>query len=204
LNWVISSKTRFVARSLVHAALGLCFATALRRFPGAPVVVASAVLAVIFVLVEFASFGLPRLRRWLLHRFALFLRPEEDGAVTGATYYLIGMTAAMALFPGPVAALAILFLAFADPIAAAIGKWRRPAGSLAKNAAGNLTFFAVCLLLAGVVGRSSENGFVAAVVGALAATLAQALPWRVNDNLTIPLAAAAAMSLATVFLGGPV
>ncbi len=202
LNRAISFRKHGIARSLVHASLGLSFAVALLMFPKVPVVAASTALTVCFLLVEFASFVMPGLRRWLSRQFALFLRPQEDKIVTGATYFLIGMTATIVLFPTDIAALAILFLALGDPIAAAIGRWKGRTKLWAKNVEGNLTCLTVCLVLAAIMDvLSHKPGFIVGAVGAFAATLSQALPWRVNDNLTIPIGAAVAMLLAGAIFG---
>ncbi len=198
----IPLKRRVIARSLAHASLGISFAVALHFGPRDCVIVAAAALTGLFVLGEFVSFVFPRLRRWLRRQLDLFLRPEEDTRVTGATYFLIGITATMVVFPTDISVLAILFLALGDPVASAVGRWLGRTKLRAKNAEGHLACLIVCLLLAvAVTVWSPRPGLGVGAIGALAATLAQALPWRVNDNLTIPIGSAAVMFLVARMFG---
>jgi dolichol kinase len=198
----IPLKVRVLARALVHASLGIFIAVAVRLFPRTGVVAAAAVLTALFILVEFVSFVLPPCRRWLCRQFSLLMRPEEEQRVTGATYFLIGATATLLLFPADVAAMAVLFLALGDPVASAVGRWLGPARVRTKNVEGHLACLAVCLLLTAVMAVwSVPPGFAVGAAGAVAATLAQALPWRVNDNVTIPIVSAAVMTLAARAFG---
>jgi dolichol kinase len=201
----ISYKQRAIARSLVHACLGSSFAVALRSFPREGVISVAAGLTALFLLAELVSFVVPGWRRWLCHQLVLFLRPEEDNAVTGATYFLIGITSTIAVFPTGIASLAVLFLAFGDPVAAAIGRWKGRTTMWRKNLEGHLACLTICLLLAAIMaGATHRPGWVAGTAGALAATLAQAPPWHFNDNLTIPIGSATVMLLVGWWLGVPV
>jgi dolichol kinase len=198
----IPMKVRVLARSLVHATLGISMAVALQLSPKVYVIAASAVLTGLFLLAEFVSFVLPSCRRWLCRQFSLLMRPEEERKVTGATYFLIGATATLLFFPADVAAMAVLFLALGDPTASAVGRWLGPTRVRTKNVEGHLACLTVCLLLTAILAVwSIPPGFAVGALGALAATLAQALPWRVNDNLTIPIGSAAVMTLAARAFG---
>ena len=200
----IPLRTRVIARSLVHASLGIAFAVALRTAPRVNVATAAAVLMGILLFGEFISFAQPPVRQWLRRRFDLLMRPEEDARVTGATYFLIGITTTITIFPPEISVLAVLFLAFGDPIAAAIGRWLGRTTPLSKNMVGHMACLVVCLLVAAFGAmRWPSPGIGAGAIGALAATVAQALPWRVNDNLTIPIGSAAFMFLAVQVFGSP-
>ncbi len=120
------------------------------------------------------------------------IRPHELRRPTGGVYLLVGTLAAALLFPTPIAILAMLFLCIGDPAAALIGMRYGRIRIGSKSLEGALACLMVCLsiaLLAGVNGAT-------AVVGAVAATLAELIPWTfVDDNLAIPLLSGSAMTM---------
>lgn len=188
-------------RWLVHVLLGLAYVLALFLFPKLYVAAGAISVTLCFVIIEFVRFRVPAIQRWLELRLALFLRPEEQKHLTGATYFLIGATITSVAFSRNVAALAIMFLAFGDPAAAVIGTWRLRTKPLERMREGNLACLVACAVIAVVMNvTTQEPGLLAAEVGAVFGTVFQAFPWRVNDNLTIPIGSAAAMLLTGMIL----
>ena len=185
----------------VHVLLGVSFVISLFLLPKLYFAAGAIIVTICFVIIEFARFRVPAIQRWLELRLALFLRPEEQRHLTGATYFLIGATITSVAFSRNVAALAILFLAFGDPAAAVIGTWRRRTKPWERMREGNLACLVACAVIAVVMNVAThEPGLLAAEVGAVFGTVCQALPWRVNDNLTIPIGSAAAMLLTAMIL----
>ena len=124
-------------------------------------------------------------------------RSYEQDNLAGYALYFFGMTATAWVFEPRIAIPAMLMLTIADPISGLIGS-----GELGIKAAHTLLVtFAVCLLIASVLGLP----FPAAVLGAIAATLADGVKpviagYVIDDNLTIPLGAAVAMFVALRYL----
>ena len=117
-------------------------------------------------------------------------REYEQDNLAGYALYFVSSAAVAVVFPEQVAIPAILMLTIGDPISGLLGS-----GELrtAKRAYVLLTMFGVCALIA-----SFFVGPVPALLGALAATVADGLKpvvagYVIDDNLTIPLAAAVAM-----------
>jgi len=114
-------------------------------------------------------------------------REYEQDNLAGYALYMFGMTAAALLFEPRVAVPAMLMLTIADPISGLASS-----GELGVKATHTLLLtFGVCVLIASLSGLPA----VAAVLGALAATLADgAKPvvagYVIDDNLTIPVGAA--------------
>ncbi len=134
----------------------------------------------------------PALQALLVRLSAGAMRPAEERGITGASLLLTGYAATWWLFPAAAAIPAILVTAAADPAAAAVGTFvARSSGrkTLAGSASALLVALAV-LALAGVAWRI-------AVAGALAASLAERVPGRGADNLSMPLATAAILTLLT-------
>jgi dolichol kinase len=122
-------------------------------------------------------------------------RHYEQDNLAGYALYALGMTAVGLAFQPRVAVPAMLMLTVADPISGLLGS-----GSLEKQGYVLLATFGVCVFIAG--------WFVpplVAVAGAAVAAAADGLKpvvagYVIDDNVTIPIGAAAAMFAALEYL----
>ncbi|MFB6070562.1 MAG: dolichol kinase [Halanaeroarchaeum sp.] len=116
---------------------------------------------------------------------------ERDG-LAGYALYVIGFAVTAWLFDESVAVPAMLMLSVADPISGLLSS-----GDLGvKSTHVLLATFGVSLAIASLLAVP----LLPALAGALAATVADGVKptigtWVIDDNLTIPVAAGAAMSL---------
>ncbi|MCS7081654.1 MAG: SEC59/DGK1/VTE5 family protein [Bacteroidetes bacterium] len=147
-------------------------------------------------------------RRWFEACFGSLLRPHERDLgdrklrLTGATWLLVGAVLTVGLFSRPIGAAAIAMLILSDIAAALVGRrWgrRRLPFNPNKTVAGSAAFCATALLVALCTPGLPP---LVGLVGAVAATLAEALDRPLDDNLRIPLAAGSAMTLAQSWLYG--
>lgn len=125
--------------------------------------------------------------RQYVQAFGGLLRANEDprrgGGLPGAFYFLLGTTVVAATLPMTKARYALLCLSFADPMASWIGtSMTSPRLIGSASLAGSVA----CFLTALAVGYCHFTSWNVIVGGALACTLAEALPWG-NDNLQIPI-----------------
>jgi uncharacterized protein (TIGR00297 family) len=175
------------ARRLVHAGSGL-LALLLRRLT----VPQAALVALVACL--FNYFVLPRIGASLF-RSAERRRPLESGI----HLYPVAVLLLLLLFGWrmEVAAAAWVIFAFGDPAASAAGeRWgtRKLPWNHAKSWAGSAAF----LLAAGLAGfgilvffgRPVDEAAWLMVPTALFAAFVESLPWRLNDNLSVPILAA--------------
>lgn len=145
-----------------------------------------AVLAIVLEVLRLTG----ALEWWVYDRLT---REYEQTAVAGYALYVFGIAITAWLFEPRIAVPAMLMLTIADPISGSLSR-----GELGvKQTYVLLVTFAVCLTIASLF----RVPFVAAVAGALVATVADGVTlrlgtWIVDDNLTIPVGAAAAMWLA--------
>jgi dolichol kinase len=150
-------------------------------------------IAVVWVGFETIRLASPALNRMFVRLFSVLMKEKETRTFTGVAYLLGGSAIAMMIFPKPVAVMALFFIAFGDPVAAIVGKrlgrWRLASG---KSVEGSLMMFAVCLAVGGAVG--GDVPFLVVVVGGAVATLAELFSGGIDDNLTAPLLAGAAMT----------
>ncbi len=133
-------------------------------------------------------------------------REYEDDALAGYALYQVSMTGVVLLLEPTLAIPAMWMLSVGDPVSGAVGDNE---ATEAKRPAAWVAMFVVCVLLAArftVPAFGTAVGVAVAVAGAAPATVADALPplirgIAVDDNLTIPPAAAAGMLLALAVVG---
>lgn len=155
-------------------------------------------LQVIVVGSALVALGLEALRLGGVLELAIYdelTREYEKEHVAGYALYLVGMAVAVLGFAPDVALAALLMLTIGDPISGVLSS-----GSLAKASWVLLAMFGICLLVAAP--------FVSpgiAIVGAAVATAADGVKpvvftYVIDDNLTIPIGAGAAMTAAMAVL----
>lgn len=131
--------------------------------------------------------------RWL----GRLMRADEHRRLCGASYVMIAVVLCILLFPPPVAIAAMLFLSVSDALASLVGLRVGGPRWFGKSLAGSGAHFASAATIALLCLPAAP---LAAVLGALAATIMEAAPLRLggarlDDNLTAPLAGGAMMVL---------
>ncbi len=144
-------------------------------------------------------------RRWLHRVFGTLMRPEEmpplGGPIVlnGATWMCVAAAFCTAVFSPAIAAAALAIQMLGDGAAALVGRrfGRTRLGKTSKTMEGSVAFLAVAFVAACVVAQwpGAELGVLACSVGALVGAVVESLPLQVNDNISVPLASAAAMLL---------
>ena len=151
----------------------------------------------IAVIVEFLKWVSESFRE-MFYRFfeSILRRHERKGAITGATYYLISTFLCIVFFDKDIAIVSIFFIVLGDTAAALVGKaWGRIKLIGNKSLEGSIACFTVCAVISlfwidPVVG----------LTGAFVASLAELLPLRIDDNLTVPLISGAVMQLMVTYM----
>lgn len=142
---------------------------------------------------------------WLLGRMA---HPHERTRVNSATWFSSALFLLALTGSHLIAALALGVLGLADPVAALVGRrWGRHTlvhgrtveGSLAFIVAGSLVTSLTLLTWHRELGGAAMVLLVASAV--LPASLAELFARRIDDNLLVPLAAAAGSGLVATLLG---
>jgi dolichol kinase len=175
--------------------------------------------AALFVLVPLALVAVfcdvARLRWAWMHRFigwvfGPIMRPEEQPpfggpvVLNGATWMCVSAALCALLFSEPVAAAALVMVMVGDGAAAVVGRrygrHRYPFGAGSKSLEGSAALFLAGLVTAlplALLGPPyAPLAPLQLGLGALAATVVEALPIPVNDNVRVPLVAGLAMTLA--------
>ncbi len=141
-----------------------------------------------------------RMRGWWLWRkvfcyvIGLVIRKhEKDGDFTGATYILLTSALTIFLFQKPIAIAALSFIIVGDSFAAVIGRRYGRIKFANKSLEGSLgCLFGTIIVASLTPGISLSVGLLGAVV----ATLVEAWPFGVDDNVSVPLLSGLTMHMA--------
>jgi glycerol-3-phosphate acyltransferase PlsY len=107
---------------------------------------------------------------------------------------LLASLIALLAFPRDIAVLALSFLAVGDAVAALVGQWAGRIKLLGKSLEGELACFIACVTIGFCYYHAGLNiALPTIIVGSACATLAEAVPLPIDDNLTMPLFAGAVM-----------
>jgi diacylglycerol kinase (CTP) len=133
-----------------------------------------------------------------------FIREKERRQLCGTSFFSLGCTVAITLFPPAVASVGIMWLVIGDMSAALIGV--AFGGDVAavklgregkKSVEGSVAMFLACMVVGMWAFSEVYMAEYAIVVGSLVATLVELYePLGLNDNLTIPVSSCFALEWA--------
>ena len=154
-------------------------------------------LTCIALCVELAKWLFLSFRNLFYQYLSILLRShEKEGAITGATYYIIATLISIFVFEESIAIACLFFIGLGDTVAALVGRqWGNTKLIGKKSLEGSVACFTVC----GITALFLLNPIIG-FIGAFVATLAELLPLRINDNLTVPLISGAVMQLMINYL----
>jgi glycerol-3-phosphate acyltransferase PlsY len=139
-----------------------------------------------------------RLRGFFLQLFRSLIRPHEEEHLLGSTHYMVAALLSVVVLDHEIAIAALAFLVLGDAAAAIVGKrFGRPL-YFGKSPHGSVACMVVCL----AVGVPLLGSLELALIGALAATLAEALPSPLDDNMRVPIFSGIVMQLASRLFQG--
>lgn len=139
-----------------------------------------------------------RLRRFFLGLFRSMIRRHEEEHLLGSTYFMIAALLSVIAFDKMIAISALTFLVLGDAAAAFVGKkYGRPT-YWGKSLQGSTACFVVCLAIGSLI---LSNPWVA-LGGAFAATVAEALPVPMDDNMRVPIFSGLAMQVIAQLIQG--
>ena len=158
-------------------------------------------LTVAFLVVDVARYYNRSVEGWFYRWFGWLLRQHEKDTASkrlnGATNVLIAAFLTVAIFPKVIAVTAFAILIISDSMSALVGRRFGKHRFFGKSLEGSTAFFVfgalVVLVSPKISGSLTEYliGFVGCAVGAVV----EALPIKLDDNLTIPLGVGTTMWL---------
>jgi dolichol kinase len=166
--------------------------------PYTPALLGLIIATFVTVAIDLMRLSDHRLRRFFLQLFRPLIRRHEEEHLLGSTHYMIAALLSVVVFDHEIAIAALLFLVLGDAAAAIVGKRFGQPLFWGKSPQGSIACFVVCLGLGLLLLRSPEL----AVIGALTATVAEAMPSPLDDNMRVPIFSGVAMQIAARFLQG--
>lgn len=158
-----------------------------------------AVLFAVVLALDITRLKVPAFNQFVRTRFSSFIRENEADRLTGTAPYVLGVGLTLFFFRHHIASLAICFLAFGDVAATMAGeRYGRTKISGSKSLEGTLAFVVMAVAVGMVIKLLLGQYYIhfgVPLAGALVAAAVELLPWRVNDNLAIPLVSGGAMEL---------
>ena len=146
-----------------------------------------------FIAVDMARYYVPSVSQWFYRWFGWLLRKHETDLkqkrLNGASNVLISASLCVLIFPKIIAINAFTILIISDTSAALFGRRFGRHRFLAKSLEGSLAFFitaVLVILIAPKVNRIPAE-YVLGIISALIGTVIEALPIRIDDNISIPL-----------------
>ena len=136
--------------------------------------------------------------------FRPIMRSSELNRLAGTTYLISGTLLITLLFNKGVVALALLFLAFADPIASYVGiKWGKDKIFGHKSVQGFIAAFVVCSVLCFLFlfyNQVQEHIIVVSLLAGLIGALSELIPLaKLDDNFTMPVLSSLGLTLLFYF-----
>ena len=153
--------------------------------------------ALLALAVEASRLRSPRLNGLYMSVFGPILKQSESAEITGATWFLIAAFFTFFFYGLEIALPVLLFVAIGDPAAALVGTRFPGPRFWGKSPSGGFAFVAAALAVWSIICALGYGQWsLAVIVAAVVAALVELAPLPVDDNLTVPLLAGAAMTLA--------
>ena len=135
-----------------------------------------------------------RFNSQFMTQYAFLIRKSEANRLNGSTFLLLAFTVVIYFFSRPVAITAMLFLSLGDAAAELGGKNFGRLKIFERSLEGSLSFFLVSFAVAFALLEDVR----VALLGALAGALVELFSFEWDDNLTVPIGSAVALSGALV------
>jgi glycerol-3-phosphate acyltransferase PlsY len=123
--------------------------------------------------------------------FSAFIRHTETNRFNGSTFLCFAFFVVILLFPRSIAITAMLFLSLGDAAAELGGKNFGRLKVFQRTLEGTAAFFVVAFLIAFAL----FDDWRVAFLGALAGAMVELFSFDLDDNLTVPIGSALALSL---------
>ncbi|MCX6164527.1 MAG: SEC59/DGK1/VTE5 family protein [Ignavibacteriae bacterium] len=148
---------------------------------------------VFMILLDIFRKTIPVINNFYIKVMGFVLRKKEinvnERFLTGGTYYAIGVFLAILLFKREIAAPAIMIMIICDTFAALIGKKFGKHNLWNKTIEGSVTFFILGVAIVVLTPKITTNylEYIYAVIALFIVTIIEALPFELDDNITIPV-----------------
>ncbi|MFH1728588.1 MAG: hypothetical protein ABIA04_09240 [Pseudomonadota bacterium] len=148
----------------------------------------------------------PALNKRFMKDFGKLMREFEKNKMSTTCYFMMSSLLAIIVFPKVVAALSILFLAAGDPIASAVGiKYGQTKMHWGKSLEGSFGCFLACTLISifvliAIYPTKPISVLAFSLIAGVIGAVAEMIPWKFDDNFSIPLVTGFCLTPIYIFL----
>ncbi len=156
------------------------------------------VFAIVFIIIDFARMRSVLVKKIFNQFFDTMMRKHEiSGRFTGATWVLIIAVPIIYFLPKEIAILSLVFMSVGDIAAAIIGLSFGKTKMGKKSLEGSIGCLTVCISAALLLNLVP---LIVSISGAVMATVFEALPIDIDDNILIPVGAGTTMAIVSSFI----
>lgn len=152
-------------------------------------------LSAFFLLPDVLRLASSKINLFFFHRIKKVYRDKERKKFSSITIFLFAMFLTISIFERGIAALAVSFLIFGDFFSKVFGLLFGRHRLFSKTLEGSLAHLNACLVSGYLMANFLSLPLSVFLVGAFAASLAELLPLGVDDNFSVALLSASAMSI---------
>ena len=156
------------------------------------------VFAILFVIIDLARMRSEFVKKIFNKLFNFMMRESEiSGRFTGATWVLIISVPIIYFFPKEIAVLSLVYMSLGDIAAAIIGQSFGKTKIGKKTLEGSIGCLTICAAAAFII---NNVPLLVSMSGAVMATIFEALPINIDDNVLIPIGAGTTMAVVSSFI----
>jgi glycerol-3-phosphate acyltransferase PlsY len=151
----------------------------------------------VFLVIDLLRLRVNRMKDIFIVLFGSMLRRREFRSLTGGSHLLIASLLVVFIYDRSVVVPAISFLAIGDTAAAIVGLSMGRVKFWGKTVEGTLAGLLTCVGVAWLCSRLPywNLPFSVGLVGAVTASVVEALPIEVNDNMAVPIVSGLVMQV---------
>ena len=153
-------------------------------------------ICVAVVTVDFLRLHVNGVKEGFILFFGSFLRRHEFTRLSGATYLLLGCLVTSLLYAKPIVVAACAYIIVGDTFAAILGQnIKSPGLFTGKTLMGSVGFLlAAASAAVAIYYLPNTLPFIPLIIGAIAASVFEALPLPLDDNFAVPILSGLIMS----------
>jgi glycerol-3-phosphate acyltransferase PlsY len=180
--------SRFIARPFAVLYIVIYFLTS-RNF----IIYLTGGVALFFFLFDIVRLSKSGINRAIMKTLQFAMKSGEEKTFSSMTHFTVSAFLSFLLFPREIACASILFPVFGDMFAKLMGLEYGRTKLFEKSLEGTLAYFAFGNVVGYVYSAVTGFPFSLILVGAAAGAISEALPWRLDDNLSGTLSSALTM-----------
>ncbi len=150
----------------------------------------------IFLYLDFVRLRSKRINQELITKVQPLFKIKEQGRLSSMSFFMVAAFLTVLFFDKMIAIASLMFLIFGDLFAKIFGLAYGKHRLFHKTIEGSLAYFASALIGIYILTTAMQAPLPLLVVGAIAATIVESLPLRIDDNFSVAIVSGTVMTIA--------